>query len=571
MQRTVAVILALALAPLSAQAKGFLVDRPKLRSRADANSLQSHLSAAVGEALGCGGDVSQEQLAGIEAALAPVWRALPKNERGRVERRSLRYLAHRYFSHKSAFMIRGFEPSRPINASSWGSNDILSLRVPAYVESVLESQHKQEHGFDLHDAVHMVAALERLIFDSESELLANIYESQRKPISRSLSDEGLHQVLEVYMVHWMLSSDEETLQHALMSPSTRRNSIPQWQQIIGFVDGQINLVSYQREKSPLVETRPQHNALAPKFSFEDAHRVVGAITSSFAHFWDSECSSMKDALVAMDTHHTGRVPLSKFYGSAMDSEWRFGESESYLRELGALDETSSWQGKQVIIPNYIQAASNCIVSGQHYLVCCVNECEGLLREIEAKVAGPAATPSQILAIVSNMTSQTHLDQDDAVQLGASHRSQLEQIAATHNGAVPLHGRLFAQWIHYVFPRECPFPHKMGMSSLKTPMEYGDEFMATRQDMQEHAKTASDEQDMPGAVEKDELEWMSQWDHEEDLAGGSLIHPQPSPASGRLAMVGAALLLALGVAGAAGAGKKGAGAQGALLPTHGKFV
>ena len=98
---------------------------------------------------------------------------------------------------------------------------------------------------------------------------------------------------------------------------------------------------------------------------------------------------------------TGRVPLSKFYGKSItDAEWRFGESESYLRaflaaivvlmdlrtvgawefrspcwflwrrvclahdlgELGALDETSTRLGKQVIIPNYIQGASNCTMA-----------------------------------------------------------------------------------------------------------------------------------------------------------------------------------------------------------------
>merc|ERR1719352_1753128 len=106
---------------------------------------------------------------------------------------------------------------------------------------------------------------------------------------------------------------------------------------------------------------------------------------------------MKSSLVAMDKSNTGRVPLSKFYGSAMDSEWRFSESEQYLRELGALDETSRWRGKQVIIPNYLQAASNCIVSTPHYLVCCQNHCESLLGEIDLAIGAPMASPSEILA------------------------------------------------------------------------------------------------------------------------------------------------------------------------------
>merc|ERR1719420_125490 len=103
---------------------------------------------------------------------------------------------------------------------------------------------------------------------------------------------------------------------------------------------------------------------------------------------------MKLSLVEMDKHHTGRVPISTFYASALEDEWRFGESEAYLRDLGALDETSRWHGKQVIIPNYIQGASNCIVSTSHYLVCCANECEPLLGEIEAAVGAPAATSGE---------------------------------------------------------------------------------------------------------------------------------------------------------------------------------
>ena len=43
---------------------------------------------------------------------------------------------------------------------------------------------------------------------------------------------------------------------------------------------------------------------------------------------------MKQKLVSLDKRRTGRVPLSKFYGKSLtDAEWRFGESESYLRRL----------------------------------------------------------------------------------------------------------------------------------------------------------------------------------------------------------------------------------------------
>ena len=36
--------------------------------------------------------------------------------------------------------------------------------------------------------------------------------------------------------------------------------------------------------------------------------------------------------------------------------------------------------------------------------------------------------------------------------------RLSEVAARHSGVVPLHSRLFAQWVHHAYPRECPFLH-----------------------------------------------------------------------------------------------------------------
>jgi len=564
-----AAFLALAALPISASAKGFLVERKgSLRSTADANSFQTELRNAMGEALGCGGHVGKETLAEIEKALRVMWQTLPKNSKGRVERRSLRYLVHRFFYKKSALLVRGFEPSRPTNASSWGRDDILSQRVPAYVESVLESKHAHDNGFSLDDAVLMVATVEQLIFDSESSLLEKVYSFHHKPVDRSLSDKGLEQLMEDYMAHWMLGDDEEGIKMVMSNKALLKESIPHWDQIVSFAQGQIRALDFQRERSPAAASRPGHNALAKRYSFDDAHQVVGGITRSFASFWDSECASMKASLVQMDAHGTGRVPLSKFYSSALDSEWRFGESESYLRELGALDETSSWYGKQVIIPNYMQAASNCIVTSTHYLVCCVNECEVLLGELEEKLRAETARPEEILAVVANMSSQTTVDHDEPPHLDASLRSQLTQIASSHGGRVPLHGRLFAQWLHYVFPRECPFPHKVGSTASTTPLEYGDSFIASKDEMKKHASDVTATEAI-AEMGKEELQWMSQWSHEEELIAdysGTIRAPWESR---HFAVCGIMLLLACGAIGTMGFGRRMMNSDAALLPTHSK--
>eukprot|EP00405_Crypthecodinium_cohnii_P016736 CAMPEP_0206451196 /NCGR_PEP_ID=MMETSP0324_2-20121206/19190_1 /ASSEMBLY_ACC=CAM_ASM_000836 /TAXON_ID=2866 /ORGANISM="Crypthecodinium cohnii, Strain Seligo" /LENGTH=568 /DNA_ID=CAMNT_0053921017 /DNA_START=48 /DNA_END=1754 /DNA_ORIENTATION=- len=539
-----------------------------LRSaRIEASELNAQLNLAMGEALGCGGQMDETHLSSLEEALLPMWQTLPKSSSGLIERRSLRYLVHRHFNRRSALHIRGFEPNRAGDA--WGDVDILSQKVPAFVETVLQSQHKADHGFTLRDAALMVATLEQLILDGESATLETIFNEQGRSFSSDLSDMDLIQVLESYMIHWMMGEDQEGIRILLANRTLLETAFPNWEALKGMVKGEVMRVSQQRADKPLSKPkRPGHNVFSQKYSFEDAHSVAGDVTKSFASFWESECSSMKHALVEMDTHNTGRVPLAKFYGSALESDWRFGESEAYLRELGALDESSTWYGKQVIISNYIQATSNCIVAAPHYSVCCVNDCEAHLEEIEEAIKAPSATPEQLLAVVGNMSS--HMLLDDAVpSLTRSLKQQLQEIAASHDGTVPIHGRLFAQWLHYVFPRECPFPHKAGVASLVTPMEYGDGYIASQEDMVKAAAEVSNTTNLT-AVDKEELQWMSQWSPEEELVVGPKLQA-PWEASSYL-NVAAALLLAgsllfATVGRSAGGRKKDVG--GLLLPTYGK--
>merc|ERR1719382_1331190 len=138
------------------------------------------------------------------------------------------------------------------------------------------------------------------------------------------------------------------------------------------------------------------------------------------------------------------------------------------------------RGKQVIIPNYLQGVSNCIINRPHYRICCVNECEAILGDIEASVGAPLGQPGDILELVGNMTSYD----DDPPKLDEALRGQLQRVAETHGGKIPLHGRLFAQWLHYAFPRECPFPHKAGHAKPTAPEEFGDHAVVTPEEVEQ---------------------------------------------------------------------------------------
>jgi hypothetical protein len=273
-------------------------------------------------------------------------------------------------------------------------------------------------------------------------------------------------------------------------------------------------LEFQRTQTP--QSGFGASVMDKRYNFHDAHAVVGDITHTFQDFWQSECHTMKDHLVGMDKDGTGRVRLADFYGNGLDKDWRFGESEEYLRQLGVLDESSPWRGKQVIISNYLQAASNCIVSTAHYLVCCMNECESLMGDIEEAVQQPTAAPETLLIIVGNIVSPSS-PTDEPPKLKGALEQQLHKIAEVHGGEVPLHGRLFAQWLHYVFPRECPFPHKAGSfkQHTLTPHSYGDNYIASKEVMQAHAETEEVEPEEQDGEDLSHI-WLAQWSEEEEL-------------------------------------------------------
>merc|ERR1719188_2765242 len=91
-----------------------------------------------------------------------------------------------------------------------------------------------------------------------------------------------------------------------------------------------------------------------------------------------------------------------------------------------------------------------------------------MDHIEHHFAEPTATPADIVDFVASLPSSTVPDgramPDILVQ-------RLMEIAARYDGRVPLHGRLFAQWMHHAYPRECPYPHISGTTQPQTVKEY----------------------------------------------------------------------------------------------------
>jgi len=350
----------------------------------------------------------------------------------------------------------------------------------------------------------MVAALEHLLFESERSLLEKLYSERGFTPQQRLTRPQLNSVMVEFMVFWMFG--EEDARDVLTDSTWEKvaeESIPHWHDIRFMVEGTVLATDFARRSAP--QSGDALALFSNTHGFEDAVRTAGRIGRDFSSFWNSQCQASKESLSAMDFTGTGRVKLSDFYGANQDGEWRFSESEAYLRELGALDETG--RSNQVLIANYMQGASNCIVMREHYLVCCMNECESLLAEFENSVGKPMAEVDSVLSVLRNMTDAS----GESVAMSETLKTRLMQIAERHDGQVPLHGRLFAQWLHYVFPRECIFPHAAGTVAALTPVQFGDQYLATTEEMSKHVEG----ENLQNASLED-LSWMTQWSDEEEL-------------------------------------------------------
>jgi hypothetical protein len=286
-------------------------------------------------------------------------------------------------------------------------------------------------------------------------------------------------------------------------------------------------------------------------SFGAMARIVSLVGERFGSFQDLECRELKDKLVKMEWRGTGRVLLSDFYKPALEGVWTFQESPAYLRSLGLLDETDLEQ-PSLMIANYITSEANCIASSGFYKVCCKNECEGLLGHLEKAIGHYEAKPKVISDIITELHFSTA---SGAHKVSANLRQRLDDIAANHNGMVPLHGRLFGQWMHHVYPRECPYPRYTGNADSELPDEYVDatsadaraskEEMLTLVEAGDNGKKNQAKYDLP-------VEEVMPWSEEEEMfVVRSVSHIDYSagrapPAQRSMALMAASASLAFGL-------------------------
>merc|ERR1719282_2085022 len=445
--------------------------------------LLEELESVLGEAHR---QATEQRMSRLEDALRPTIAALPKSADGKLGHMAVRYVLHRLFVEKHGWYVRGLAP----NGEAWNNSSPIAMLQNKTPQAIFEN-HLGDHTFGLHEIAMLAATLENLVHDETIERLSLAFQAHGIMLdSSNLTEEQMEEVIDTYMILYVMGiSDTSPTPQQLKK--TVLEVYPKWPETATFI----------RNVRSEVLDRSDANPFA--LNFNDTMKVVEEIGERYGRWQDRECHEIKHDLIKLENQGTGRVLLKDFYGAAVGGAWQFSESVNYLRDLGALDESDPARLK-VIIANYINAPSNCVASSSFYSVCCIDECEALIGQLERTLAAPEATPERVAKIISTLPSPTV---DAPRDIPATLRGLLDEIATYHgNGKVPLHGRLFSQFLHHAFPRECSFPHVIGTTRPRTVEEWMDEFgpestEVTQEEMKQHIKNEA-----PRTVE----EWMDEF-------------------------------------------------------------
>jgi len=392
-----------------------------------------------------------ERLSALQESLAHTFRALPKNKHGNLDHQSVRYVIHRLFVQRYGWFVLGLEPG---NETKSLVKDVKEW-VPSYLQNLLEKRFG-DRGMDLVSLTSFAAALEDLVRRESVDRLRTTFTIHNVPKDRPLeSEQELKDIAYSYYLSFLMSFNLEAKDRRELESikADFLRDYPGWDQSKAWY-----------EELLAKEYKPAEGG---KHTFQSAADFVSKIGEKYYDFNEKECRSLKNTLQGMEGLKAGRVRLSTFYQKALYSHWRFTEKADYLKTLGALDESDS-ANPQVIVSNYVMSRPNCLEVSNIYAICCRNECEGLMAHIEKEVAAQSAPAAQIAELVSELPSETV---EAPRKLSSALLRRLEQVAEVHGGKVPLHGRLFAQWMHHAYPRECPYPHELGTTSPQTPDEW----------------------------------------------------------------------------------------------------
>lgn len=449
---------------------------------------------------------TERRVARLEEAMRPIFSAMPKNSAGRLSASAARYMLHRVFVQRHGWFVKGLD----LAGQSWNSSSPTDIiNGVDHVQKVFDDRLEAD-GFDLHHAAVLAATLENFVHMECLERLQSAYKlTGISPDDDNVPEELVRQAMKTYMMMYVLDANYTSVSKKWINSAYKviDQIYPTWTNTVAFVE-EVRKAVIDGESNDDGDMMEGHSR-----SWSTALKVLETVGERYGKWQSQECHELKDALVTIEEGSSGRVPLDKFYASALNNvSWQFQESIPYLRSLGALDESNP-ERASVIIPNYINGPNNCVASSKYYSSCCIDECDALVGQLESSLASPDARPTDIIKLVEGLSSSTI----QARAIPTDLKQRLSEIAEHHSGMVPLHGRLFAQWMHHAYPRECPYPHLSGTTNPVKPQNFqketGMDIVANQEEMAEIVRAA--EEGAAAAPPSEERAAVA-WSFEEEL-------------------------------------------------------
>eukprot|EP00930_Biecheleria_cincta_P002235 TRINITY_DN103260_c0_g1_i1.p1 TRINITY_DN103260_c0_g1~~TRINITY_DN103260_c0_g1_i1.p1 ORF type:complete len:624 (+),score=120.96 TRINITY_DN103260_c0_g1_i1:115-1986(+) len=460
----------------------------------------------------------------LRDALSSMYDIAPKNEHGFLSHQAVRYVLHRFFQQQNGWLIKGLalNETQSWHSRSSATTDAPKIKdwVPSFLQDQLEQGSMQQKGTDLAGLVQLAGALEELVESESRDRLKMAYAMHDWPVGRLLNHSESHTLLRTFFITFLVAGNFgwQDVSEVVRKEGIFAKRYPDYPEIMRWME-------------ELVEEHRLRHGETEFGTFESLLQIALQIEKQYHLNNDRSCQGMKHTLMELESKKAGRVRLSTFYNKSIYSTFKFVEKAEYLKTLGVLDDSDP-QNPQVIIPNYIMARTNCLEASSIFAVCCRDQCENLLTKVESQFQSSLAEPQKIVELVSRLSTDTV---DAPRVLGHDLIARLEQVAAQNHGQVPLHGRLFAQWMHHAFPRECPYPHQSGSAIPLTQEEWESskqsDAMASMKEMQETVESAVCEIDGQGKVkgicEEDE---SLPWSDEEELLGVQVMSHSRSAAA-----------------------------------------
>jgi hypothetical protein len=384
--------------------------------------------------------------------------AVPQHSDGSLSHTVVRYILHRFFA-KRGWFVRGLETSDSRNITKGDHRELGDLKewAPAILQQFLE-QLAGGRGASLREVAVLAASIEDLIHKESMSRLDLVFQYLELPnmtlnLSFKLDEDAVKDVLEVYMMLYHRGGRfryEVNRRGVEQARAFFNKKVKDWSERKEWMD------TVRRELYP-----------SGSLDYKAAASLVEAIGNRYGDYNEIECGQLKSELLEVESKKAGRVQLPDFYKKGATGSFSFTEKIDYLRDIGAADETEE-SNPYVVIPNYVAARPNCLRTSDFYVVCCRNECEDLMAKLETEFANETAAPEPILKLVASLPSDTV---EAPRKLSKTLKGRLKSIAKSNDGSVPLHGRLFSQWMHHAFPRECPYPAAPGAVNPQTPDEW----------------------------------------------------------------------------------------------------